>query len=417
MDPRGAADPAPANDPPDGRPRSGRSPHFFLSHAPGEDDIYIARLFGDLCSHVRAALGASGAVNVGYLDPGSFERPSWPADAQAALATCHTFVAICSTRYFLSAHCGRSWSVFAGRLRDYHQLTGRAAPALVPVLWSDGARPFLDELGFEPHAGSWQEEARVLSRLRSHRPAYRELVASLAGRIVETAARHRLPPAPPELTVETAPDAFDRHPRRLDRTGDAARVSFTVIAGTRAQMRPIRTNIDTYGTRREDWAPYGPEAPAPVTDRAVAVAAARRFRSELVPLEAVADRIARASQRNEIVVLLVDAWATQLDELRAALRDVNGRTEAAAVLVPTNYADPETAANRSTLRTAVLSAFAGRERRHDLTFHPEIGTPDRFDSDLAVAIAEAENRLMRASPAAPARSGSRPPNRPILGGP
>lgn len=420
MDPSDGAEPDAAStmrQSPGDRLRPGRWPHFFLSRAPGEDDIYIARLFSDLSAEIRSRLGPGRATEIGYLDPGGLARPSWPADAQSALATCHAFVAICSRRYFLSSHCGRSWSVFASRLGEHHRLTGQSAPALVPVVWSDSGRPFLDDLGVVPHPNPNAEEARVLSRLSSHRPAYQELVASLAERIVDTALRHRLPPAPPDLTVDTAADAFDRH-LRTDRSGERARVSFAVVAGTREQMRPIRTNINGYGPQREDWAPYGPAAPEPVSERAVAVAAARRFGSELVPLEAVADRIGQARQRNEIVVLLVDAWATQLDELRAALRAMHDNVDdTTAVLVPTNYADPETAANRGVLRTAVLSAFAGRERRRDLAFHPEVGTPERFDADLAVAIAEAQRRLLRTGRSAPARPGPRPPARPILGGP
>jgi len=117
------------------------------------------------------------------------------------------------------------------------------------------------------------------------------------------------------------------------------------------------------------------------------------------------------------VVLLVDAWATQLDELRAVLREANEGDGEAAVLVPTNYDDPETSKHRGLLRVAVLAAFPGRARRPDLTFHPEVTTVDRFDADLAVAIVEAESRLLRSRAPVTGQTSPNRSARPILGGP
>jgi len=106
---------------------------FLVSSAPGEDDIFVTRFFHDLSNAVRSALGKDGPTEVGYLDLGGAGEPQWPADARAALATCGTFVALCSTRYFLSPHCGRSWSVFAGRLREFRRRKGSPARCLLVV--------------------------------------------------------------------------------------------------------------------------------------------------------------------------------------------------------------------------------------------------------------------------------------------
>lgn len=417
MDRHGDQAPALASGgPADGRLRADQAPYFFLSYAPGEDDIYIARFFRDLCDAVRKALGLDGATNVGYLDPGGAPPPYWPPDAQAALATCHTFVAVCTAQFFLSPHCGRSWGAFADRVRAHQRLTGRPVAGPIAVLWSDGGLPFLADLGVEPHPTPEAEAVRVLIRLTSHRSAYEAFVTSLAGRILATTGQYPLPPGRSDRPLDSVPDAFERHPRRLGDVDRPVRISFSVVAGTREQMRPVRANLDPYGSRREDWSPYRPMTPEPVADRAAAVAAARQIGSAVVPLESVADRIAEARQRNEIVVLLVDAWATQLDELRALLRVVNRQPDTAAVLVPTNHADPETAAHLGVLRAAVRAVFPDRGRRRDLAFHPDVDTAERFDSDLAVAIVDAQRRLLRS--AAPVdRPALRPASRPILGGP
>jgi FxsC-like protein len=396
-------------------------PYFFLSRAPDQDDIFVTRFFNDLSDAVRSELGKDASADVGYLDPGSSDAPQWPADAQAALATCGTFIALCSTRYFLSPHCGRAWGVFAERLREFRRRTGSPARSLLAVPWADGGAltdlPPVDDVQPQVSPPPHGEELSVLIRISSHRTAYREYVRELARRVLAAHRRHQLPAAAPDRGIEAVPDAFAGHPRRRGGDERAVHVSFAVVAGTREQMRRVRANTTPYGDRREDWAPYHPAAPQPVTNRAVAVAASRRIGSEVVSLESLADRLATARDGNEIVVLLVDAWATQLDDLRAVLREANARDEAAAVLVPTNYDDPETNEHRGQLRVAVLAAFPGRGRRPDLTFHPEVTTVDRFDADLAVAIVEAQSRLLRSGAAARTRSRARPSARPILGGP
>lgn len=397
-------------------------PYFFLSRAPGEDDIYIGRFFDDLCAAVRGFTGVDGSVDVGYLDPAAAEAPAWPTDAQTALATCRTFVALCSTRYFLASHCGRSWSVFAERLGAYRRQTGDRCDNLIPLVWADSSLavdlPLVDGQEVEPHPTPADEELRVLIRLSRHRAAYQAFVVSLARRIVDAAHRHRLPPATAEQELASVPDAFAGHARELVGADRPMRISFTVIAGTRQQMRPVRANLGPYGERREDWAPYAPAVSQPVSDRAVALAAARQIGAEVVPLESIVDHVGAARQRNEVVVLLVDAWATQLDELRAALHEVGRRDDdTAVVLVPTNQEDPETAANRAVLRRAVLAAFRDRPQRRDLTFHPDVSTVDRFDTDLAVALVAAQAKAARAQPAGGAQPSGSPPDRPILRGP
>jgi FxsC-like protein len=401
------------------RARADGTPYFFVSAAPGEDDIYVTRFYDDLTDAVRSRLAPRSAADIGYLDRGDVDPPYWPTDAKTALASTRTFVALCSSRYFMSARCGRSWTVFADRIRGNAARTGADQSGLIAVPWADaglGALPS-DEatVGIEqtPHG----EDLRVLIRLSRFRRDYQRYVDSLARRIVDIANAGDLPAAAPRVSLDNVRDAFADHPLRRGEH-EPVHVAFAVVAGTREQMRPVRANLDSYGDHREDWTPYLPSSPQPVVDRAAAVAATRRIGSEVVSPDALAERIAAARRRNEIVVLLVDAWATQLGELRAVIERANaGARDATAVLVPTNYADPETDEHRGLLRVAVLAAFPDRGRRPDLTFHPEVDTVERFDADLAVAIMEAQGRLIRSAAAAAPPSTVRPSARPILGGP
>ncbi|WP_203812168.1 FxsC protein [Paractinoplanes tereljensis] len=337
------------------------------------------------------------------------------------MATAQTFIALCSMRYFLSSRCGRDWGAFAERLDQHADSADAPASNLIALRWADdGPRaqpPMVGGAEVVMHATPYAEEIRELVKIRSHRVEYEAFLDALADRIVTAA--HRFPLRPAELArMRAALDAFQDHPARGSGPGRSARVSFAVITGTKEQMSAVRSNVNSYGKRREDWAPYEPRTRQPVMDRAAEVAASRRLRSESVALDSLGDRLAAAGEHNEIVVLLVDAWATQLNELRATLRAASEQDDrTAAVLVPVNFEDPETEANSGMLRVEVLSVFRDRSRRHDLMFYPEVSTAERFDADLAVAIVEAENRLQRADAEAERTSGRSSSGRPILGGP
>lgn len=390
---------------------------FFLSYAPGDDDLYVARFFVDLSAAVRGELGLGPEEVVGFLDDGAQDH--WPGEVRNELATCQTLVVLSSPRLFLDERCGRVWTVFDDRLRRYQRATGRRAPALIPVAWSGPGLPdgvdAAEVTAAHPPAA---EDVRVLIRLHSRRPAYRELVRSLARRIVETTRAHRIPPAPPEMDLRTAHDAFAPWRDRLNGAERSACVHIVVAAGTRDEMRVVRRDVGFYGDRQEDWAPYQPAVPQPLASRARGVAAELLYRSEVVPIGALGERIARARERNDIIVLLVDSWIAGLAPFREALAPFDQIEESAvAILVPTSRDDAETCGRRSELRVGVTKIFPHSARRRDPLFRMDIETPGGFDDDLAAALEEAQNWIF-----AKGRVFRPPPNgaanaRPILEGP
>jgi FxsC-like protein len=400
----------------------GRVPYFFLSYAPDEDDIFVQRFYRDLATEVRLRIGGDSRRDVGYLDDAGRSGSHWPVDARLALTTCQTFVALCSAKYLLNGRCGRSWGVFLDRLRDYHRSTGRHAPALIPVMWAgqgvpDGAFRE-DGLVVDPHVAPEGEDLRVLMRLDSRRSAYRAFVSSLAHRVVDTAHSQRLPPSPAGTDIATATNPFEQRPRQPTHGERRQQVFFVVAAGTRDQMRAIRDDLRFYGRRREDWAPFQPGVPQPLATHARAVAAGRLFPSEVMSIEDLSEWLPRARRHGDIVILLLDAWATKLASLRAVLDDIGRRADAeVAVLVPTSRDDPETTAHQKELRTAVQGTFPGRTGRRDLMFHLDIDSVSSFDDDLATALAEAQHRIYRSGQARRKAAAGSAGNRPILDGP
>jgi FxsC-like protein len=130
------------------------------------------------------------------------------------------------------------------------------------------------------------------------------------------------------------------------------------------------------------------------------------------------DRLDPTAARSGIIVLLVDAWATRLETIRQALREIDQRADAeVAVLVPASRDDAETTAYQTELRTAVLGTFPGRKRRRDSTFRTDIQTVASFDDDLATALAEARQRIYRSRQTHRQPTTGRAGRRPILEGP
>jgi FxsC-like protein len=397
-------------------------PYFFLSCAAGDDD-YVRRFFRDLSTEVRRLSGAEGEV--GFMDIGAGQ---WPGAVADALSTCRVFVALCSPGYFLTERCGREWWVFAERLRRHQEVTGIVAPVLIPVVWanpdlasgpvSDQAQPALNP----PSPGG--AGLRQLIRLNSWRASYLEFVAGLARRIVDAGDAHVISPAAPEVDPATAPNAFDlpdpngTAPCRDTGAPSRQRVHFVVAAGTRDEMSAVRNDARYYGANRQDWTPYHPALPEPLAARARTLAAERLFGSEVADLDGLPDRIEHAHRNNDIVVLLVDAWATKLEAYRSTLVEFDCRGEAAVgVLVPASQEDAETTRHRAELRSDVAATFRNTAARQDPMLRTDIETVAGFDNELMAVIEAAQNRIYSKGRIFRRPAGAPSANRPILEGP
>jgi FxsC-like protein len=233
---------------------------------------------------------------------------------------------------------------------------------------------------------------------------------------VDTAHTYRIPQSPPGVDLGSARNAFDVKPRPGD--GVPQHVHFVVAAGTREQMRIVRQDVGFYGERQEDWAPYQPAVPQPLATRARVVAAERLWGSEVVPIDALGEQIAQAQERNEIVVVLVDAWVTRLEIFRRALAIFDDADQpTVVVLVPASRDDLETSRHRTDLRAGVLAILPHCAGRRGPMFRTEIETAGRFDEDLAAALEEAQNRIFGKGRVFRRPVGGPANSRPILEGP
>src|SRR5215468_5632157 len=174
--------------------------YFFVSYANGDDDPYVEQFFDDLVQEIRNLDPEPNREDVGFLDSDSLKLGTpWLPRLDDALSTCRCFVALCSPRYFVSEFCGKEWSVFEARARQYEELNGYAAAALLPVMW----QPMRE---MHPAAATIQYRSRNLGatyhkhglrslvRLKRFKDDYQLFILALAQHIVDTARNHPLPP-------------------------------------------------------------------------------------------------------------------------------------------------------------------------------------------------------------------------------
>lgn len=388
--------------------------HFFMSYARGDDDSFVQRFFADLSNEIRGRTGVRDQRPVGFLDQASIPPGAqWPRELTNALSTCQSFLALTSPSYYLSTYCGKEFHAFSTRLDEYERIHRIRPPALLTIQWfpaqnAPGAVDMIQRLpaglGEEYH----QHGLRPLLKLTNLRDAYQRCLFLLAEHIVRTAEAHRIPGLPKAVTLDSLPSAFHLDGTRAgtstvgidhDHWSESPRfVYFVVAACTEDEVTSTtRRQVAFYGPNFSDWAPYQPGVPEPIGQHATDIAADRHLASEVRDLDDLEALIEYATAHNQIVILLVDAWATLLPRYRATLSAYDRRNEpTTAVMAPWNLADAETMANHLILSTALTQTFPRNMVRNDKEmFRLNISSAETFRAELAGVLAVAENRLYK----------------------
>lgn len=408
--------------------------HFFLSYARSDDDPYVERFYKDLCAEVRVRAGLASGAKVGFFDKNSIEiGATWSADLVEALSNACSFLALFSPRYFASEPCGREWQMFADRVRQHEETNETRSAALLPVLWLPPRRipDAVQDVQYDRDVFSdayRRDGLRQLMRLRRNEDEYIEAISILADRIVDNAASNALEPVPNSPRIDfhglrsafhdsiagASPPPADDPPARPR----SDHVHFVIAAPSQQEASTIRQDLHFYGAASLDWAPYLPSLPDSLASFARAVAGRRGLSSDASPLPLLSGAGTPAGG-NSIVVLLVDAWATQLDDYRQALAEQEiQQAPATAAMIPRNHEDHETHQNWRRLSDGLRSVMLHRVASGEpLAYRADILTHRSFDEDLQVVLEVARNRVF-ARAAAPDTETSIPRRtRPILEGP
>jgi FxsC-like protein len=415
--------------------------YFFLSYARGDDDLFVQKFYTELCAELRTKAGTRGSDDqIGFFDSSSIGvGQDWSAQLVEALSSCQVMLSLCTPAYFGSEPCGREFQVFADRSAAYERTTGKAPSALLPVLWLP-----LPEKKMHPMVASLQNHTerlgepykrgglRQLMRLQRNQDAYLEFLSELADLVIGAAEEHPIPELRKRLTFSDVRSAFhqpvtkdDRILRSPEIPGVPASqyVHIVVAAPTRTEIAGLRRQDVFYGDHSTDWAPYQPAFPFPLGRYALGIATERSFQAEVVTIEGLSERIDAAVENNQIVVLLVDAWVTRLDNYREALaryseREQTRQDQTTAVMIPWNHNDSETQEHAQELTRSIRGVFyrrmAGGE---DVMYRTSVLTHDAFGADLRVVLEVAKNHMFVRGKVYRRPVGEDPGERPILEGP
>jgi FxsC-like protein len=433
-------------------PASDAQPYFFLSYARSDDDPFVEQFFRDLCAEVRVRAGLASSAEVGFFDTHSIGiGASWSSELVDALARCSSFLALCSPRYFLSPACGQEWQLFSDRIRWHLQTTGNRCHSLIPVLWlpprrvpkAVGEIQYVNNMFGEVYR---RDGLRQLLRLHRNRDDYLESLTILADQIVEHASVNTLLPMPAEAVprFEDLRNAFQDQTAAVHLNGavlaesthgsmmalvahnrstyNHTHVQFVVAAPDQEQARSVRRHLEFYGADSLDWAPYLPSMAKPLATFACEVAAKQGLTSEAFRLSDPCGKQASPGRdstgRENIVVLLVDAWAPQLESFRRELTQFEIRPAPAnAAMVPRSKGDHETSENWPQLSEGLKSIFVKRASTTEATaLCSAILSHRAFDEDLQSVFEVARNRnFARGRADSAGKTAARA--RPILEGP
>ncbi|MGW1764756.1 TIR-like protein FxsC [Streptomyces sp. NPDC002073] len=346
-----------------GRVPSSVQPYFFLSyaHTPrygagGPDpDMWVERLFRDLCGHVMALTDLPAGAPAGFMDREIRSGEGWSERLGSALASCLVFVPLFSPRYFASEMCGKEWYAFAQRAIHHGALSNQPTEAIVPALWVPVPPAQLpgpaERLQFNHNTFGDRyvtDGLYGLIKLRSYAEQYERAVYELAKRIVRVAESVRLQAGRP-VDYRMVPSAFGGGAGRRG-TGLASRtLQITVAAGTRHEL-PDGRSADYYGDSALDWNPYHPDSRRPVAAVAEDLVRSLNYRTILASFDDEAGHFDSKQPPTRPEILLVDRWAVadDLRRQRLAAFDQDPRPWV-SVVVPWNRLDHQSRVKESEL--------------------------------------------------------------------
>ncbi|MCX5197619.1 TIR-like protein FxsC [Streptomyces sp. NBC_00249] len=350
-----------------GRVPASVQPYFFLSyaHTPrfgagGPDpDMWVERLFRDLCSHVMALTDLPAGSEAGFMDREIRSGEGWSERLGAALATCRVFVPLFSPRYFASEMCGREWFAFAQRAIHHGAVSNRNAEAIVPALWVPVPPSQLpgpaERLQFNHNTFGDRyvtDGLYGLIKLRGYAEQYERAVYELAKRIVRVAETVRLDPVRP-VDYRVVPSAFGPAGGRAGLGGQggapARTLHVTVAAASRHDL-PEGRSPEYYGESALDWNPYHPVSQRPVAYVAEELVKNLNYQTSMSSFDDEAGHFDSKQPPTRPEILIVDRWAVEDEQRRRRLAAFDQESRPwINVVVPWNRYDHQSKAKEDEL--------------------------------------------------------------------
>ncbi|MEV7445618.1 TIR-like protein FxsC [Streptomyces sp. NPDC091204] len=342
-------------------------PYFFLSyaHTPrfgagGPDpDMWVERLFRDLCGHVMALTDLPAGAEAGFMDREIRSGEGWSERLGAALATCRVFVPLFSPRYFASEMCGKEWFAFAHRAIQHGAASNERAEAIVPALWVPVPPSQLpgpaERLQFNHNTFGERyvtDGLYGLIKLRGYAEQYERAVYELARRIVRVAETVRLDPVRP-MDYRVVPSAFGPSGSAGGAGGagggPARTLHVTVAAGSRHDL-PDGRSPEYYGESALDWNPYHPVSQRPIAYVAEDVIKNLNYQTTMSSFDDEAGHFDSKQPPTRPEILIVDRWVVEDEHRRQRLAAFDQESRPwINVVVPWNRYDHQSRAKEAEL--------------------------------------------------------------------
>ena len=174
-------------------------------------------------------------------------------------------------------------------------------------------------------------------------------------------------------------------------------VEFVVVAGRESELIEVRTNVNAYGDECVDWRPYYPDFDKRVGPFVQNVASSEDFTSHCIhPASDLCEKLEQAKEKNNIVVVIVDAWTIRLQSYHDLMHEYDKTSFFnCAVLIPWNNQDDETEQKRDTLETALRITFENKTAAKDpKSFREEIVSFEQLDNELRDALIEIRRKIL-----------------------
>ncbi|WP_329127372.1 TIR-like protein FxsC [Streptomyces sp. NBC_01465] len=339
-------------------------PYFYLSyaHTPRggagamDPDMWVERLYGDLCAHVLAMTNLPAGAPAGFMDRQLRAGEDWSEQLGEVLATCRVFVPLFSPRYFDSELCGKEWHAFEQRAIRHRATTAGPAEAIVPALWVPVPSHLLPtpaerlQFNHRDFGDRYVSDGLYgLIKLRAFAEEYERAVYELAKRIVSVAEDTEIAPGR-ALDYRKAPSAFGR--------GMSPRAMHVTVAAPTVDDLPEGRDSSYYGHSSLDWNPYYPSTARPLAFVAQDIGHSLNYQVTVSSLDEEAPYEGGKQQGpTRPGVLLVDRWALQDPARRARVADFGVHRPWVSVVVPRNPHDLQSAAVEESLSRQLAVAL------------------------------------------------------------
>jgi FxsC-like protein len=429
---------------------------FFFSYSWNNRGGPLERFFKKLAEGVRDLVGGS-IEDVAFRDRVTMEAGTeWPAGLLDAVTTSQVLVYLLSTDYLRSDYCGKELQVFLERVEQFRTANpGSEGPVFIqPVIWLPVLTAALPErLGIlqsedEAYPREYADKGLMSIAQTRNKTAYNSFVETLARRIVEAGQGNRLPALTKYESLAVVPNAFQSEEPAGRRPDPPASESETAVRCvyvapkqseveelTRRRVvangkeRALRTNTSSYSPSGGwYWQPYRPtvvEKIGSLVNRLVMAAELRYDEIKLedfpvASLDGALRELQEAVDKDEIILLIVDAWSAYLRRYEEFLGKLDriAPTNRTAILVPWNESDSDTQAFcedlERQLRVLLKERYFGAQPLP--SFKPRVTTVEDFRKlvpDLlgtirvGIETARATRKIVESSRSTPQVSSSR----------